>query len=223
MLIFMTTLRTIIVVRFCFKASFDEHFLFSEQGQLNIYIWSVFMEKTTNSHSKTKVLVEGAVMVALAAVLSWIRIFHLPWGGSVTQHSMLPIAVYSIRHGIGAGVMVSFAFSLIQLGQGMLDGLFGWGLTPVMLLACILLDYVGAFTVLGFAGVFRSRGLAGQLGGILQGELLEQVCAVGYAIIVAIGLNFILTNKFKTLNMLPAVLVPVAYHYIMILINYIKA
>ncbi len=133
------------------------------------------MEKTTNSHSKTKMLVEGAVMVALAAVLSYIRIFHLPWGGSVTLLSMLPIAVYSIRHGVGAGVMVSFAFSLIQLGQGMLDGLFGWGLTPVMLLACILLDYVGAFTVLGFAGVFRSRGLAGQLGGTILAVALRFV------------------------------------------------
>ena len=133
------------------------------------------MEKTTNSHSKTKMLVEGAVMVALAAVLSYIRIFHLPWGGSVTLLSMLPIAVYSIRHGVGAGVMVSFAFSLIQLGQGMLDGLFGWGLTPVMLLACILLDYVGAFTVLGFAGVFRSRGLAGQLGGTVLAVAMRAV------------------------------------------------
>lgn len=133
------------------------------------------MEKTTNSHSKTKMLVEGAVMVALAAVLSYIRIFHLPWGGSVTLLSMLPIAVYSIRHGVGAGVMVSFAFSLIQLGQGMLDGLFGWGLTPVMLLACILLDYVGAFTVLGFAGVFRSRGLVGQLGGTILAVALRFV------------------------------------------------
>ena len=65
--------------------------------------------------------------------------------------------------------------------------------------------------------------LAGVLSGVLQGELLEQICMVGYAIIMAIGLNFLLEKKFKTLNMVPALLLPVAYHYILVLIEYIKA
>lgn len=65
--------------------------------------------------------------------------------------------------------------------------------------------------------------LAGSLSGILQGELLEQICMVGYAIIMAIGLNFLLKDKFRTLNMVPALLLPIVYHYIMILINCIKA
>ena len=41
-------------------------------------------------------------------------------------------------------------------------------------------------------------------------------------IIMAIGFNFLLKDKFKTLNMVPALLLPVAFHYILILINYIK-
>ena len=65
--------------------------------------------------------------------------------------------------------------------------------------------------------------LAGTLGGILQGELLEQICMVGYAIIMAIGLNFLLKDKFKTLNMVPALFLPVVYHYILLLIEYVKA
>lgn len=65
--------------------------------------------------------------------------------------------------------------------------------------------------------------LAGSLSGILQGELLEQICMVGYAIIMAIGLNFLLKDKFRTLNMVPALLLPIVYHYILILINFIKA
>lgn len=115
---------------------------------------------------KTKILVEGAVMVALATVLSFIRVFKLPWGGSVTLLSMLPIVLFSIRRGIGPGFTVAFLFSLIQFAQGIIDGLFGWGLTPGMLIACIILDYIGAFTVLGIAGLFRKKGLAGQIGGI---------------------------------------------------------
>lgn len=116
--------------------------------------------------NKTKILVEGAVMVALATVLSFIRVFKLPWGGSITLLSMLPIVLFSIRRGVKSGLTVSFVFALVQFAQGVMDGLFGWGLTPGMLIACILLDYLGAFTVLGIAGSFRRKGLPGWIGGI---------------------------------------------------------
>ena len=123
--------------------------------------------------SKTRMLVEGAVMVALATVLSYIRIIHLPWGGSVTLLSMLPIVIYSIRYGVGGGISVSFVFSLIQLAQGVMDGLFGWGLTPLMLAACILLDYVAAFSAVGLAGVFKKRGYFGWLAGTALAVVLR--------------------------------------------------
>ena len=116
--------------------------------------------------NKTHILVEGAAMVALATVLSFIRVFKLPWGGSITLLSMLPIVLFSIRRGIGAGLIVSFVFSLIQFAQGIMDGLFGWGLTPGMLVACILLDYILAFTVLGIAGIFKDKGFSGWISGI---------------------------------------------------------
>lgn len=118
-------------------------------------------------NSKLRTLVEGAIMIALATVLSFIKVYKLPWGGSITLLSMLPIAVFSIRHGLKNGLFVAFASSVVQLLQGILiDGLFAWGLTPVMLVSCIFLDYIGAYTVIGFAGAFRGKGLAGQLGGI---------------------------------------------------------
>ena len=91
-------------------------------------------------NTKTTVLVEAAIMVALATVLSYIRIIKLPWGGSITLLSMLPIVVYSIRRGPALGLAASFVFSLVQFGQGVIDGLFGWGLTPVSLTACIFLE-----------------------------------------------------------------------------------
>ena len=113
----------------------------------------------------TKVLVEGAIMVALATVLSFIRIVKLPWGGSITLLAMLPITLFSIRRGVKAGMVVSILFSLIQFFQGILDGVFGWGLTPGMLIACILLDYLLAYSVLGIAGIFKKKGLPGWIGG----------------------------------------------------------
>lgn len=129
-----------------------------------------------NTSQKTKILVEGAAMVALATVLSFIRVFKLPWGGSITLLSMLPIVLFSIRRGVQSGMVVSFVYALVQFFQGVLDGLFGWGLTPVMLIACILLDYVLAFFVLGLAGLFRKKGIAGWIGGIALAVGLRFVC-----------------------------------------------
>ncbi len=109
-------------------------------------------------------------MVALATVLSFIRVFKLPWGGSITLLSMLPIVIYSIKNGVKNGMIVSFVYSLVQFFQGIMDGLFGWGLTPVSLVACILLDYILAFSALGLAGAFRKKGLTGWICG--------SVCAI---------------------------------------------
>lgn len=123
--------------------------------------------------NKTKILVEGAAMVALANVLSFIRVYQLPWGGSITLLSMLPIVLFSLRRGLKAGFTVSFVYSLLQFMQGVMDGLFGWGLTPGMLIACIFLDYIGAFTILGIAGIFRKKGFAGWMSGVTLAVVLR--------------------------------------------------
>ncbi len=123
--------------------------------------------------TKTRILVEGAIMIALATVLSFIRVVKLPWGGSITLLSMLPIVLFSIRRGIKSGLTVSFLFALIQFIQGIMDGLFGWGLTPGSLITCIFLDYLLAFTVLGLAGLFRQKGVTGWISGIALAILLR--------------------------------------------------
>lgn len=118
-------------------------------------------------NKKVTMMVEGAVMIALAVVLSFIRVIKLPWGGSVTLFSMLPIMLFSIRRGLKYGFAVSFIFSLFELFQGITDGLFGWGLTIPMLLACICIDYIGAYSVIGIAGIFRNKNTAGYISGII--------------------------------------------------------
>lgn len=126
-----------------------------------------------NTKTNTRTLVEGAVMIALAAVLSYIRIIKLPWGGSVTLLSMLPIIVFGIKYGVKNGLFAAFVFSLVQLGQGIADGLFGWGLSPVMLISCIFLDYIGAYTIIGIGGIFRNKGLSGWMGGTTLAVVLR--------------------------------------------------
>ncbi len=123
---------------------------------------------------KTRILVESAVLIALSVVLSFIKIWQNPLGGAVTLLSMLPVCTVSVRHGWKWGLGASFTYSLFQLLIGItVDGVLAWGLTPVMLVGCILFDYVIAFTVLGLAGVFRRYGEGGVYAGISCAILLR--------------------------------------------------
>lgn len=117
--------------------------------------------------SSVRILVESAILVALSTVLSLIKIWPMPLGGAVTLLSMLPVCAVSIRHGSKWGFGAAFVYSVIQLVFGItMDGLLGWGLTPAMLIGCIMFDYILAFTVLGAAGLFRKLGEAGVYAGI---------------------------------------------------------
>lgn len=119
----------------------------------------------------------SAILVALGTVLSLIPAIKLPFGGSITILSMLPIIMISLILGIKWGVVSSFVYSLIQLFFGItISGLFGWGLTPVALVGCILLDYLLAFTVLGFAGIFSRKSYAGGCIGTVCVIVLRFVC-----------------------------------------------
>lgn len=130
-----------------------------------------------NSKSYVYKLTLAAILVALATVLSLIKIFKAPLGGSVTLLSMLPIVMLSSMLGLKWGVGSAFVYSLIQLALGIgLDGLLGWGLTPVMLIGTILLDYVLAFTVLGTAGAFAKKGTLGIVIGTVIAIFARFVC-----------------------------------------------
>ena len=105
------------------------------------------MKQNKKPSITTRCLVEGAVMVALAQVLSIIKLWEMPWGGSVCL-SMLPIFLYACRWGLKPGLLSGFVFGVLQF---ILDGGFvlGW--------QSIVGDYLVAFTVLGLAGLFRFR------------------------------------------------------------------
>ena len=60
------------------------------------------------SHLKLRALCEGAILVALAQILGYVKLFSLPEGGSITLN-MLPIFVYCARWGFGPGMLASFS------------------------------------------------------------------------------------------------------------------
>ena len=104
------------------------------------------MKKTT-----TRMLVESALFIAIGTVLSLIK-FDLPFGGGVTIVSMLPLIICSHRWGWKWGVVTAFVYSVLQLILG-LDNV-GYASSFVMAAGIVLLDYIVAYTVIGFSGVF---------------------------------------------------------------------
>ena len=135
--------------------------------------------------TKTKKLTESSLLIAMATVLSLIKIWNMPWGGSVTLLSMLPIIVLSVRYGTKQGLFVSLIFSVIQLMSGIFfDGLLAWGLTPVMLISCIMCDYIIAFTVIGLAGLFKNKGIYGIMMGTFIAVALRFLAHVSSGIFI---------------------------------------
>jgi len=106
------------------------------------------MKETTFN---TRILAEISVTVALSLVLNYIKIFQLPYGGSVTLGSMVPVMLISYRRGLRTGVFTGAVFGLVQM---VLDG---WVYHPFGM----FLDYPLAFGVLGVAALFKRYPLVG--------------------------------------------------------------
>ena len=100
----------------------------------------------TKSYSRTRTLVECALMIAVGTVLAQIKIFEMPFGGSVTLVSMLPFILVSFRHGVKWGLATGFVNSLLQMLLGFYAPPAG---TVAAFVGVVLLDYVLAFTLLG--------------------------------------------------------------------------
>ena len=101
-------------------------------------------------------MAESSVMIALALVLDMVVLWQAPLGGKWTLCAMLPIMLIAVKNGFKWGLGTAFAYSIIQLGMSIAKVL-SWGLTPAVLIGCILFDYVLPYTVLGFAGAFCAR------------------------------------------------------------------
>lgn len=125
----------------------------------------------------------SAIFVALATVLSLIKVYKLPLGGAVTLLSMLPIVMLSVMLGVKWGLGAAFVYSLAQLALDLGDVLT-WGLTPASLVGTILLDYIFAFTVLGIAGLFTKKGYLGICFGSVLVMVLRFLCHFVSGIII---------------------------------------
>jgi thiamine transporter len=107
----------------------------------------ISQHKEYNSDSASRVLAEIAIFVALATALSFIIIFQLPQGGSITLASMVPIIWLALRRGPKIGLTAGFVYGLVQLVV----------MPQIYFLPQVLLDYPLAFGCLSLAGFFQKR------------------------------------------------------------------
>ena len=109
----------------------------------------IFLPNRKDSESAkpdVKALTISALLIALAMILSQIKVYSMPQGGSVTLFSLLPIALCSYLLGPKKGIMAGIALGLVNL-------IFG---PYVIHPAQLLLDYPLAFGAMGVGGIFRN-------------------------------------------------------------------
>lgn len=132
---------------------------------------------------KSKRLVTTAMLLALAVILSLIKVFELPFGGAVTAASMMPIILVSYIYGTKWGIFSAFVYSVLQMLTGMntISAFFMPGESQMAIPAALgvcLIDYVLAFSALG-------------LGGIFKGKIKNDILAIGLGAIVALFVRYI--------------------------------
>ncbi|MBE6536294.1 MAG: hypothetical protein E7677_06745 [Ruminococcaceae bacterium] len=174
-----------------------------------------------NSSKTVRALVESSMMVALATVLSIFKLIDMPYGGSVTIASMLPMIILAYRQGLVWGLGSGLAYAVIQqlLGLSMLSYVTGWQ----SVVAVIMLDYIVAFAVVGLGGIFRKicktqrRAL---IAGASLVSLLRYICHVISGATVWAGLSIpdkaalIYSIGYNATYMIPEaiILISVAYY-----------
>ncbi len=106
----------------------------------------------------------GGMAIALSSVLSLVKLFAMPQGGSITAASMLPILFIALAFGPAWGMGIGAVYGLLQFVIEPYSA--HW--------ASIILDYPLAFALLGLAGFFalpkskrlEERQILRRLGGI---------------------------------------------------------
>ena len=111
----------------------------------------VFFGRNSNKESSTKSITYAAICISMSFALSYIRLFRLPQGGTITLVSLLPLMLYSQMFGIRKGIVAGVIYGILQAIQD------PYILHP----AQFLLDYPIAFSAIGLSAIFTQKGIKG--------------------------------------------------------------
>lgn len=161
------------------------------------------------SRTRVRMLCEGALLVAAAQILSYVKFLELPNGGSLTP-AMFPVLLFAVRWGWKDGMLGGLVLGILQF---MFDGGFALGWQS------ILGDYLLAFTALGLAGVFRGRRW-----GIFAGTVLG--CAGRFLVHYVVGATIwaeYMPEEFLSMTMTSPWLYSLLYNGVYMLPNMVLA
>ena len=112
--------------------------------------------------NKTRMICEAAIFIAMAEILSLIKLYEFPNGGSITLE-MLPIILFAARYGCGWGSLAGLVYGTITY---LIGNKFSVDWTT------IICDYFIAFVALGFgAGLLSRRKWSVYYGTVIGGVL----------------------------------------------------
>ena len=117
---------------------------FALVGVLFLILFALYSRKIKLT---TKMLINISLMLAMAVVLQYLRLYHFPQGGAVTLGGMIPLLLISFRYGAGVGALTGFVFGFMNLIQD------PFILHPVQ----VLFDYPLPFMAMGLAGIFPRK------------------------------------------------------------------
>ena len=109
-----------------------------------IGLCAFFLGKGEKKEFDSKSIAYAAICIAMSFALSYIKLWSMPQGGSLTLASLLPLMLYAYMFGVRKGVMTGAAYGVLQCVQN------PWLIHP----AQFLLDYPVAFAAIGLAGMF---------------------------------------------------------------------
>ena len=122
-------------------------YIFTALIVIVIAVGAIFFGKDNGLNTNsTKALSYAGVSIALSFALSYVKLFSLPQGGSVTLASMLPLIIYSYVFGARKGVLAGIIYGVLQCLQS--PQIY----QPVQ----VLIDYPIAFASIGLAGVVKN-------------------------------------------------------------------
>lgn len=184
------------------------------------------MDKT--KRRRLLALTECSIMIALSTVLSIIKIVELPYGGSITAASMLPIVIAVYRHGSLWGLGVAAVNSAIQLLLGL--NALSYAVNWQAAVAIILFDYILAFSAFALSGLFKKR-VTNQSTAVILGVILASAlryachtivgCTVWAGISIPTGAAILYSLSYNATYMIPeTVILALAAGYVFSVLDF---
>ena len=109
-------------------------------------------------HSKTRMIAEAGVAIAIAQVLSFITLFHMPQGGSIKAASLVPLMIFAYRWGGTRGIWAGVVYGVLH---------FLLGFESSIHYLSIILDYLVAYGAIGVCGYFKDN-----ITGLVSGSIV---------------------------------------------------